>query len=290
MPSTYFTNFPTISYANNICLNITERATILNKVYNNPNLYYLYDIASGERPDNIANRYYDDDYLAWLLYFSNKITDPYYDWYMDDSTFQEYLTKKYGSVLYAQSKTSFYRNNWYSNSDSISISQYEALDSSLQKFYQPNYGNDYYNTSIINYNRIQEDWSVKTNKIVNYTVSTTSSLILDEIVDVYYNGIKEGFGQVSYSSPIQITIQHTNGVVVDTVAGSCFLIGRESNVSVPFTAVTLISNVIPTIEIPYWSPVSYYDYENELNENNKSIKVMNSRYSGQLVSQLKKLL
>ena len=51
-----------------------------------------------------------------------------------------------------------------------------------------------------------------------------------------------------------------------------------------------MSNVIPTLELTYWSPVTYYDHENEQNEQNKSIKVMNTRYTGQLVSQLKKLL
>ena len=290
MASTYFSNFPVISYANNLCLNITERGTILNKVYSDPNLYYLYDIAPSERPDNIADRYYGDAYMSWILYFSNRIADPYYGWYMDDTTFQEYLTKKYGSVINAQSKTAFYRNNWYSNPDGITIDQYNTLNSDLQKFYKPNYGNDYYGSIPLNYNRVQEDWVVKTNNIVNFAVNTTSKLNIDEIVDVYYNGSKTGYGQVSFSNSTQVTIQHTNGAVVESISGSCYLVGRESGINIPFTAVTLMSNVIPTLEIAYWSPVTYYDHENEQNEQNKSIKVMNTRYTGQLVSQLKKLL
>ena len=199
--------------------------------------------------------------MLFRSYFSNRIADPYYGWYMDDITFQEYLTKKYGSVLNAQSKTAFYRNNWYSNPDSITIDQYNTLNSDLQKFYKPNYGNDYYGSIPLNYNRVQEDWVVKTNNIVNFAVNTTTALNVDEIVDVYYNGSKTGYGQVSFSNSTQVTIQHTNGAVVESISGSCYLVGRESGINIPFTAVTLMSNVIPTLELTYWSPVTYYDHE-----------------------------
>lgn len=291
MSETYFSKFPTIAYGNNICVNITERATLLNKVYQNPYLYYSYDVVAGERPDNVASRYYDDPYMSWILYFSNKTDDPYYGWYMDQLTFDQYLTKKYGSTINAQSKTSFYRNNWYSNPDGISTSQYNTLDPSLQKYYEPNYGNDVYGTVPLNYVRLRKDWTMQTNSIVNYTVNTTASqFAVDEIVDVYFNNVYSGYGQVTYSGTNQIIIQHVNGVVTGSILGSCYLIGRESKHNVFFTAVNLLTNVIPTIELSYWSPVTYYDYENELNEQNKSIHIMDKRYSSQLVSDLKKIL
>lgn len=290
MPGTYFSNFPVISYANNQCINITERATLLNKVYSNPYLYYQYDVVAGERPDNISARYYGDPYMSWLLYFSNATVDPYYGWYMDQTTFEDYLISKYGSLINAQSKIAFYRNNWYSNSDSITTDTYNSLDPDLQKFYEPNFGNDLYGVNPLNYIRIQKDWTLKTNSVVNYTVNTTDTFNIDEIVDIYHNGVMVGYAQVTYSGFMQVTVQHTNGIVVESVSGDCHLYGRESNITVSFTASVVIATPMPTIELNYWSPVTYYDYENELNEQNKSIRVLNSRYSGQLIKQLGDLL
>ena len=290
MKESYFNNFPVISYANNLCINITERTALLNKIYNNPNLYYQYDIAQGERPDSIAARYYSNPYKAWMLYFSNKTLDPYYGWYMDQDTFNNFLTTKYGSVQNAMTKTAFYRNNWYNNIDPISVSSYTSLDSDLQKFYIPNYGNDPYSTNILNYVRLREDWTLTTNQIVNYTVASNPNFIVDEIVDVYYNGNATGYAQVVYSGTNQVSVQHTNGIVVGTITGICQLIGRESGNTISFTAASSISSSIPSIEINYWSPVSYYDFENEKNESNKSIQVLNTSYTDQLLSQMKNLL
>jgi hypothetical protein len=144
MTGKYFDKFPLISYANNITVNITERAVLINKLYSNPNLFYPYDVVNGERPDTIANRYYDDSYMSWMLYFTNKIIDPYYEWYMSQDVFNSYIVKKYSSYALASSKTKYYRNNWYSQTDSISVTAFNALTSDLFKFYKPNYGSNVY--------------------------------------------------------------------------------------------------------------------------------------------------
>ena len=60
MPSRYFENFQLVGYANNVAVNVTERAALLNTVMNNPFFFYPYEIKEGERPDQIADRYYGD--------------------------------------------------------------------------------------------------------------------------------------------------------------------------------------------------------------------------------------
>ncbi len=55
MPERYFQKFQLINYANTVAVNITQRSVVLNSVYSNPSLYYLYNIKPHERPDTIAD-------------------------------------------------------------------------------------------------------------------------------------------------------------------------------------------------------------------------------------------
>jgi hypothetical protein len=52
----------------------------------------------------------------------------------------------------------------------------------------------------------------------------------------------------------------------------------------------VLSNNIPTPELSFWSPVTYYDYDNEQNQKNRTILVLDKRYSGKMATQLKTLL
>lgn len=290
MAEKYFEKFPIIQYANNYVRNITERAVVLNVVYNNPTLYYSYDIEQGERPDNIADRYYNDEYMGWILHLTNKVVDPYYDWYMDQTTFKDFIVKKYGSYVNAVSKIKYYRNNWYSYQDMISVSEYNSITETLKKFYEPVYGDIYQSTTPLGYKRKPIDWKRSTNNIVSYNVDG-SYYISDEIVSVYIGSTLLGSGQVCGKTTTTLTIHHTNGVVTDDVGVGVFtVVGRESKESKVYTDATLLVSNIPAEELNYWDPVYLYDYENEINERNKTIQVLRSDYSGQIAKELKTLL
>ncbi len=289
MAEKYFEKFQTISYNNVAVRNITQRAILLNSVYNNPLLYYQYDIDNGERPDTIADRYYQDEYMGWLLKLSNNIIDPYYDWYIDTSTFDAFITKKYQSYERAVTKIKYYRNNWY-NSDPIGVNVYDALSSSLKRFYEPLYSDVYYTKTPLSYKRKEADWKKSTNSVVKYTANGTN-FVLDEIVDIYRNNVKRGLGQVCGKSNTSLIIQHVSGDVNEYSNPYSFTaVGRESSTNVSFTSSVLLVNNIPSEETTYWDPVTYYDYENDINENNKSIKVVKSNYSTQLADELRNLL
>lgn len=290
MTEKYFDKFQIISYANTVARNITQRAVVLNSVYNNPIFYYPYDIQQGERADNISDRYYKDEYMDWILRLTNKVVDPYYDWYLDETTFKDFVVKKYGSYTAAMSKVKFYRNNWYSSPDPISQSQYDSIAGSLKKFFEPIYSDVYYSTTPLGYKRKQIDWKKTTNKIVRYNVVGTN-YIIDEIVDVFFGSEKIGGGQVCSKTSTSLSIHHTSGVVTDDEGASAYsLKGRESGTTLVYTTATLVADVIPVEEINYWEPVYAFDYENEINENNKSIQVLKSEYSGQIATELKRLM
>ena len=289
MAEKYFEKFPVITYSNNVVRDITARTVVLRSVYNNPVLYYTYNIVSGERPDNIADRYYKDEYAGWALHLINNVIDPYYDWHLDQETFKDFLTKKYGSYINAVSKVKHYRNNWYSYQDPITEAQYNAIDPSLKKFFEPIYADEYYSTTPIAYKRKQEDWVKTTNQIVTYNANGFT-FIIDEVVDIYQDSTKLGSGQAASKANTFLTIQHTSGVVTANTGGTFTVRGRESAANSVYNTATLLTNNIPAIESSYWDPVYYYDYENESNEKNKTIRVLKSNYIGQMGKDLKTLL
>ncbi len=290
MTERYFEKFPTINYANTVAVNITERTKVLSSAFANPFNYYRYDVVNNERPDTLANRFYNDEYMSWILYLTNNVSDPYYEWYMDQQTFSNFITLKYGSLQLASSKIALYRNNWYQNIDPYSISYYNALTPSLQKYYEPVLPSDAYATSPMAYRRKREDWKITTNSIVNYGVAN-GSFNNDEIVMVNFDGAHTGQGQVCFANSSSVSLQHVSGYTTGiTITGSSYLYGTESQTNTVFTAATtLVNNIVPA-ESSYWSPVYYYDYEQEQNEANKSIVVLNPQYTALMASQLRSLL
>ena len=290
MTERYFEKFQTINYANTAARNITQRAVVLNAVYTSPMLYYPYDIEQGERPDNIADRYYKDTYQGWIIHLTNKVVDPYYDWYLDETTFSDFVAKKYGSLTNATSKVKYYRNNWYTNRNQISVDTYEGLDGSLKKFYEPVYADPELSIRLLGYIRRAEDWKKTTNKIISYNADGTD-FINDEVVDVYCGSSLLGSGQICGRSSTTTIIQHVTGNVANEVClGTFSMVGRESKVQKTYTIVTVLADNIPIAETNFWEPVYYYDYENEINERNKSIQVLRAEYAGQISKELKTLL
>lgn len=331
MVERYFEKFPTITYGNTQVKDITERVIFTNNTLKNPYVFYPYTISQHERADQFAFRYYEDPYLSWLLYITNNVTDPYYEWYLDQDEFREFIAKKYGSIELAQSKIKYYRSNW-ENGDTMSISEYDALPAQLYRFWEPQYG---VNGNVVSYARKKEDTIINTNNLRAYTVSNTN-FIKDEVCYINFDTFNQGRGQVVYANNNLLILQHTSGVtlansevsirtknfsltystldwryVTDPVYENLdfgnmispttsvidygfdiisHIIGSESGTNAEFTtAASYANNMLPE-EAVYYSPVTYYDYENEINESRKSIQVLDSSYSYDVAKQLKELL
>lgn len=281
----YFDKFPTITYSNNIAIDITRRVKVLEKTYSNPYVYYTYDITHNERPDQLSYRYYNDQYKSWLVYLSNKILDPYYEWYLQDSEFYLNLQNKYDSIYNAQTKIKYFRNSW-EGVENITASMFSALDYNLKKYWVPSYDSV---GNIISYERIKKDWIVNTNKIFSYAISN-SSFTINEICNIYFDANNIGQGQVLKKSNTVVYLQHLSGVYETSntvsIVGNSYIYGTESNVNTVFTSSTLVANNIKSEEEVYWTPVTYYQYEQEKNEYNKTIKILDSDYSDQAVNEL----
>lgn len=321
----YFEKFPKIIYANNEVVDITRRVTLLDKVSSNPYVYYPYEITAEERPDQLSDRYYEDPYMSWLLYLTNKITDPYYEWYMHEREFSEFIQKKYGSEEKAKSKIKYYRNDW-ANSSTIDQSAFNALSGGERKYWEPYVRADYKQAK--KYKRKEEDWTITTNKVISYQVANSSNFRVDEYCTIAFDDLKIGRGQVVSATNNFVILQHMSGYCVANVISSelnyrikdeennfilsdpsnpttefilyefiktditeeSYILGSESRANTNIISTTVLVNNIPDEEVIYWKPVSYYDYEYEKNEYYKTIRVMESNLKYNAVENLKDLL
>lgn len=298
MAEKYFSKFPLISYNNQLAVNITERVVIRDFPSAQAFLYYPYDMQNYERPDQLADRYLNDEFMSWIIYMSNGVTDPYYDWLIPDEVFNDYLRKKYGSIDTITTKIAYYRNNWYNDQTQITISEYNSLPdivryknnsavvhsmSSAKKYYDAVLTGN----AITSYKRKPLDDILATNKIVNYTLSSgTSNYTNNEIVNVRFAYVAESFnttgnGQVLSSNSTTVTIQHTSGFVDTTPSGytisysNSYIYGTESNSNCTISSYMTVANNILEAEAVYWSPVTVYEDEYEKNLKNKTIRLIN---------------
>ena len=274
MADPYFKRFPATFYSNTLCRDITRRVKFDERTKSALTNYYTYVIQDGTRADLIADAYYDDPQLDWMLWLTNDIVDPYYDWHLSYTDFTDYLIKKYGSVEAAQKRIIFYRNNWYDDDNQVSVDYYNNhLDNQWKKYYAPFYGNG---TRILYYKRREEDWVMETNKIYKLTVANTTNYIKEELVDVYTGVTRSGGGEISEIANTYLLIKNIDG----SFANNDTVTGEVSNNSQTVANVELMYEAIGTDEGVFWSSVSYYDIENERNEYNKTILVLDKDLLG----------
>lgn len=284
MAENYFEKFPTITYNNTECKNLTRRVKIDEKTRNNLTLYYTYTVSDGTRPDIITQAYYEDPQLDWLLWLTNYQVDPYYQWTLSEQDFEDYLIKKYGSIEASQKKIIFYRNNWYDDDNTLTPSFYENhLDYDWKKYYGPVYGNG---TQILFYKRREEDWVMETNQIHKLEIANTEPFVLGELVDVISGAVRTGGGEVTAVSNTYIMIKNIDG----SFAANSTVTGETSNSAQTVTATSLVYQAISNTEAIFWSPVYFYDIENETNAYNRTINILDRQYVEDVSDQLIRLL
>lgn len=61
--------------------------------------FQFYNIIGGERPDQVAFKFYDDPSLDWVILLTNNIINVQTEWPMDSKSFEKYLEEKYGDTL-----------------------------------------------------------------------------------------------------------------------------------------------------------------------------------------------
>lgn len=77
--------------------NLFKRAKIRDDIFKNVSYFQKYNIIGDERPDQIADKLYNDPTLDWLILLANNINNVYDEWPKTQYAFNEHLLQKYGS-------------------------------------------------------------------------------------------------------------------------------------------------------------------------------------------------
>lgn len=258
--SRYFSRFPLVDYNGIPAKNILARVDFTDQTKKDIYANFDYVLQEGtSRPDILSFNYYNSSQYDWLVYLSNNIVDPYHDYYMSAQDFKNYIDGKYGSANVARSKILFYRNDWAPDESLISESAYESLQSNIKKYWKPKLS---VTNQIIGYERVKEDWTVSTNRVVQLTVDVDISSFSPG--DLVSQDDAQGTLVTKDIDNNFLIVQHVSGefVAQDTV----------------ITGVNVLQENIPTTEEAFWAPVTAYDYEEEQNELKRYISLIKSNY------------
>jgi hypothetical protein len=216
----------------------------IRQVLNNASAYYLYEIQDGETPDILAERVYGDPGANWMIIYANNILDPQWEWPLDDNTFKDYITDKYGSLSNAATTIHHYEKVVESTAGSndtytrvYEINGFRLTENNLNVPY------DYYTPYQLPFPITSADSTLITADCTLYTVDDDYS---EKVHDTSLPTV---------GSPIVYDVNDT-GVAVNV----------------------------------YGRAVTCYDYETQLNDQRRVIKVVKAVYYNQIMTEFKSLV
>lgn len=97
-----FKSYPTVPYEvkkNNkkeTLTNITKKFMLSALANEQATVFYDYQVKDSDRPDALAYKYYGDATMDWLIFITNDIIDPLWDWPLTQRALDTYVKNKYG--------------------------------------------------------------------------------------------------------------------------------------------------------------------------------------------------
>lgn len=286
----YFNKFPIINYNGHLAVNLLTRAQLSEQTRSQRSIFYPYTIRDYDRADNLSENYYDSPEYSWLIWMTNDIVDPYYDYPLSDDDFDVYVTDKYGSIAQANRKIKYYRTKWANEEGVISISAFNALTSGFKKYYSPVTDENY---TVTGYTRRKADVIVNTNKVVQLTLNSIVGTFV-EGEEIYKLGNTAIYSECLHPATAVsdvgtakfISVQH----MVGAFAASDTIVGKTSSAVATVTSASTVSETLASTEADYWETVTCYDFEQELNQKKKQIKLLDSRYRNTVEAELQRTM
>ena len=109
MANPYFRNLPEFEYVNrtkegrsegdySIVKNFFKRGKLREDIFQDLTFFTKYIIEGDDRPDNVADKVYNDPTLDWVVLLSNNIINIQNEWPLSQQSFESYVLEKYGTV------------------------------------------------------------------------------------------------------------------------------------------------------------------------------------------------
>ena len=106
MTNSYFKQVPNFEYVNRTkgaqdisnfinVKNLFKRGKLRPDIFQDLTYFKKYNVIGDDRPDNVAQKFYDDPTLDWVVLLSNNITNIQSEWPLPQSSFDEVMLEKY---------------------------------------------------------------------------------------------------------------------------------------------------------------------------------------------------
>tara|TARA_A100001391_G_scaffold79662_1_gene51712 strand:+ start:480 stop:1469 length:990 start_codon:yes stop_codon:yes gene_type:complete len=303
----YFRELPNISYSSRFSgrnkseetvevKNLFKRAKLRSDIDSAITAFSYYKISEGERPDTLAKKIYNDSELDWVILTTNNITNVRDQWPLEGMSFTNYLLSKYGT------------------SDMTEEEKYAELNK--VKHYETTQVKDEYDRILLEKGAIvDKDFKFTFTKEVprNKTISevtltlpfTASFNAGDAITQPTANS--GGYTFTGGSGTVKTTTSNKTKVIINKVVGNFIttpsgipagnplllngvvltnsgVSGNPVGVSIRYKTNTTAVTVNPV------KGVSHYEYEVDMNEKKRRIKVLKPEYLSVFISDMRNIM
>jgi len=274
--------------------NLFKRGKLREDIFGNLAFFEKYSVIGDERPDNVANKFYGDSTLDWVILLSNNIVNVRSEWPVNQNIFGEILLEKYGSYdnLY---NTHHYETTEIKNSLGITVLPAGLI---VQNSWKTN-GNflEMVNSKIANISAINNNSSNPGSIVYVYMIDGVRELEVGDQITI------------ANVSEVQYNGQHIVSSILtrsgDIVYGFTYELPFVPNIDLPTLAEPRKEEVhytIPELSLnpgnsyyyEYWDPglgyanqipstafvreVTNYEYEIKLNNEKRNIFILKPKY------------
>lgn len=230
--------------------NVFFRVRYLEEAINNISSYFTVEITDGDTPEILAEKVYGDSGANWMITMANKMVDPQWDWPLDYDQFNKYIIGKYGSIETAKTQTHHY--------EMVVTTNLQPDNVTKERRYIVNGDKLTYNNMNVPYNYFHPSYDTFNVTADSTTIKTDSTQwTVDTGLEIQEDG---EFGLQPGSLAFT---QYTNTYTFpDGKTVTEDVIGQEINV---------------------------YDYETELNDSRRLIKIVKKEYYQQIMKEFSQL-
>lgn len=292
MPVKYFGSIPNIFYNGKVVTDISRRVAVLKKFDTSPYAYFSYTVKDGDRPEDIAYYYYGDVDKTWIVLLSNNIIDTYSQWPLGAEDFDSYVFNKY---------TNRYKLWAYNNQADLNLtSDFNDIQNDVADLV---YSVITQIPSYVRSNRYAD--------VHDYVISLTSDIENSDVDSLavarqYVNENIEKFKEfIAYiwnpEDLKQKVLDYTKNLTIDD--NILYFEGSYDDSKEPIKINRLTYEYSDYVEKGYlnkygytkpldasWEEVRIWDYENEVNENKREIRLLNNDLLLQVEKDLVRLM
>ena len=285
----YFDSFPRIAYNlgskqysnfQNVT-NIFFRIGVVRDILTNVSSYYEYLVKETDTPDILAFNVYGDSEAHWLILLTNQILDPQYDWPLNSRDFNNHIISKYGSVETAKTT--------YHHYEKVIIRE-DALSGTVTE------------TRFIVNESALTDVSLTISNILGSFDTGQTVYVGDSLETSTFSGVISNYNSmtrvITLNNAFSGRMPNLGEIVVSDESGAIGTIiattpesKYESYESLPEEQYVETFNINgrTVIQTTRRNAVSNYDYEVDLNEQRRSIKIIKPEYYTRIVNEFEAL-